>query len=152
MTLILATEDPFGEGGSQGLQRMLRQRWVSSLRRTMWQRDGRKRFLRVFALGPCPLPQQTKGKSATITQPDTQEALVTTFLESAQPNSSQNAPHPLCCARGSAPLEVQSGKIPSREEWAGPRSLPQTGSPGATETLLPLKTPHVCLSDSERGQ
>lgn len=70
MASILAKEDPFQEGRSLGFQHVPRQRWSSSLGRTVWQGGGRKAFSGVCSqISPSPFPQHTKGKAAATTIP-----------------------------------------------------------------------------------
>lgn len=58
MTWTLAKEDSFQDGGSRGLQRLSRQRWLSSPPGTMWQGGGRTEFSGVCA--PISKPKETR--------------------------------------------------------------------------------------------
>lgn len=151
VTLILTKEDPFLEGRGLGFQCLPRQRWPSSLRRTMWQGGGKKGFSGIcLQVSPSLLPQNTMGKAATTitTRPDTQGACWKQNSWSQQPNSMQCELHPLSFARA----QLFSGKNPCQGRVGRPKSLPHTGSHGATDAPLPLEAIHFCLSFWDEGQ
>lgn len=107
MTWTLAKEDSFQDGGSRGLQRLSRQRWLSSPPGTMWQGGGRKEFSGAVLLSA----NQRKPAATTIAR----------LPESAAYRRAGCVPPPQP-GEGSAPLGVQFGKTPAREEWAAPKS------------------------------
>lgn len=148
-----APEDPSREGGSQGFPSLPRHRWFSSPQRTVWQR-WEKKVLRSLCLQIRP-SQQIKGKSATITsQPDANKIPQNSWSQRgfAAPRCALRPPPAPQLCRGLSSSGDSVWKNPSREKWAGPRSLPKAGSPGAKEAPPLLKTLCVYLNIRDRGR
>lgn len=147
MASILVKEGPFQEGRSLGFQHLPRQRWPSSLGRTVWQGGGGKAFSGVCSqINPSPFPPANKGKSRRHhpTRPDTQGAAgnkisgVSSFT-ACSVHSTPSALQGLSSSQGSV------WKNPCQGRVGRPQSLPNAGSSGATDAPLPLDT--SCLSE-----
>lgn len=123
MALIVAKEDLFQEGRSLGFQHLPRERWPSSLGRTVWQGE------RLFQESDLSIPPASKGKAAATTlpplpppshRPDTQGACWKQNFWSQQLPSVQCALRPLSFARAQLrsglslekPLPGKSGLSP----------------------------------------